>query len=97
MRLNALNRKLLRPKLSVSDISFNRIFGNGKIDIKPQGMWISPAGYLGQNIQNPTLPGKRKTYRRIDFKENANLQVVADIGDKLKLPISYNTLANFDF
>ncbi len=28
---------------------------------------------------------------------NANLSVIGNIGDKLKLPISYNTLANFDF
>src|SRR5260221_11498556 len=28
---------------------------------------------------------------------NSNLNVVGNIGDKLKLPISYNTLANFDF
>ncbi len=28
---------------------------------------------------------------------NANLSVVGNVGDKLKLPISYNTQANFDF
>ena len=28
--LSTLNRKLLRPKLSVTDNLFNRIFGNGK-------------------------------------------------------------------
>ena len=28
---------------------------------------------------------------------NAQLQVDANIGDKIKLPINYNTLANFDF
>jgi cell surface protein SprA len=28
---------------------------------------------------------------------NANLSVVGNIGDKLKLPINYNTMANFDF
>ncbi len=28
---------------------------------------------------------------------NAQLQVDANIGDKLKLPINYNTLANFEF
>ena len=28
---------------------------------------------------------------------NANLSVIGNIGDKLKLPINYNTLANFDF
>src|SRR5687768_14130114 len=28
---------------------------------------------------------------------NANLSVIANIGDKLRLPINYNTLATFDF
>jgi cell surface protein SprA len=28
---------------------------------------------------------------------NAQLQVDASIGDKIKLPINYNTLSNFDF
>jgi cell surface protein SprA len=95
--LDALNKKLLRPKLSVSDNLFNRIFGNGKIDIKPQGNVDITAGYQGQNIQNPTLPESARKTGGLDFNMNANLNVVGNIGDKLKLPISYNTLANFDF
>ncbi|HLZ89405.1 MAG TPA: cell surface protein SprA, partial [Puia sp.] len=95
--LDALNRRLLRPKLSVSDNLFNRIFGSGPINIKPQGNVDITAGYMGQNIQNPTLPESARRTGGFDFNENANIQVVGNIGDKLKLPISYNTLANFDF
>ncbi|HWB92323.1 MAG TPA: cell surface protein SprA, partial [Puia sp.] len=94
--MDALNRAM-RPKLSVSDNLFNRIFGNGKIDIKPQGNVDISAGYQGQNIQNPTLPESARKTGTFDFNENANLQVLGQIGDKLKLPISYNTLANFDW
>jgi len=95
--LSALNKKLLRPKLSVSDNLFNRIFGNGKIDIRPQGNVDITAGYQGQNIQNPTLPESARRTGTFDFNMNANVNVLGNIGDKLKLPISYNTLANFDF
>lgn len=95
--LDALNRKMLRPKLSVSDNLFNRIFGNGKIDIRPQGNVDLSAGYQSQNIQNPTLPESARRTGNFDFQENANLNVVGNIGDKLKLPISYNTLANTDW
>ncbi|MDO6429710.1 cell surface protein SprA [Flavitalea sp. BT771] len=95
--LSALNKKLLRPKLSVGDNLFNRIFGNGKIDIRPQGNVDIMAGYQGQNIQNPTLPERARKTGGFDFNMNANLNVIGNIGDKLKLPISYNTLANFDF
>jgi cell surface protein SprA len=94
--MDALNRAM-RPKLSVTDNLFNRIFGNGKIDIKPQGNVDISAGYQGQNIQNPTLPESARKTGTFDFNENANLQVLGQIGDKLKLPISYNTLANFDW
>ena len=94
--MSALNRAM-RPKLSVSDNLFNRIFGNGKIDIKPQGTVDIMAGYQGQNIQNPTLPESARKTGGFDFNMNANRQVVGNIRDKLKLPISYNTLANFDF
>jgi len=94
--LDALNRKLLRPKLSVSDNLFNRIFGNGKIDIRPQGNVDITAGYAGQSIQNPTLPESARKTGQPDFNMNANLNVIGNIGDKLKLPISYNTLANLD-
>src|SRR6185369_14333662 len=35
--LNILNRGRVKPKLSIYDNLFNRLFGNGKIDIQPQG------------------------------------------------------------
>jgi cell surface protein SprA len=95
--LDALNRKLLRPDLAVSDNLFNRIFGPGKPDIRPQGYVDISAGYQGQNIQNPTLPESARRTGGLDFNEDANINVVGAIGSKLKLPISYNTLANFNF
>ncbi len=95
--LSGLNKKLLRPKLSVTDNLFNRIFGNGKVEIRPQGNVDIIAGYQGQNIKNPTLPERARRNGGFDFDMNANLSVIANIGDKLKLPINYNTLATFDF
>lgn len=95
--LSGLNKKLLKPKLSVTDNLFNRIFGNGKIEIRPQGNIDILAGYEGQNIKNPTLPERARKNGNFDFDMNANLSVLANIGDKLKLPINYNTLATFDF
>ena len=95
--LSGLNRKMLKPKMSVTDNLFNRIFGNGKIEIKPQGEVNILAGYQGQNIKNPALPERARRNGGFDFDMNANLSVIGNIGDKLKLPISYNTQANFDF
>ena len=92
-----MNRRLSRPKFKVSADWFNRIIGTGKIDIKPSGYVDILAGYQGQNIKNPTLPERARKNGGFDFNMNAQLQVDANIGDKLKLPINYNTLANFDF
>ncbi len=92
-----LNRgKFLKPKLSLTDNLFNRLFGNGKIEISPQGNVDITAGYQGQKIDNPTLPEKARKNGGLDFNMNAQLNVNANIGDKLKFPINYNTLANFD-
>ncbi|MFM7770942.1 MAG: cell surface protein SprA, partial [Bacteroidota bacterium] len=92
-----LNRRNLKPKLSAPERLFNRMFGMGKIDIKPQGEVNLLAGYQGQNIKNPTLPERARKNGGFDFDMNANLNVMGNIGDLMKLPISYNTLSNFDF
>ncbi len=95
--LSALNRKNVRPKLTVSNSFFDRLFGTGKIDIRPQGNVDITLGYQGQNIKNPTLPERARKTGGFDFDMGANLSVLGNIGSKMKLPISYNTQANFDF
>lgn len=95
--LSILNRGQIKPKLNVYDNLFNRLFGNGKVDIQPQGNIDVTAGYQGQNVKNPTLPEKARRNGGFDFNMAAQLNVIANIGDKMKFPISYNTLANFDF
>lgn len=90
-----LNRGRVKPKLSLYDNLFNRLFGNGKINITPQGNVDITAGYQGQNIKNPTLPERTRKNGSFDFDMNAQVNVNADIGGKLKFPINYNTLANF--
>ncbi|HEX7904082.1 MAG TPA: cell surface protein SprA [Chitinophagaceae bacterium] len=97
-----MNRRMTRPKFKVNNDWFNRMMGVGpdgkvKIDIKPSGYVDVLAGYQGQNIKNPTLPERARKNGGFDFNMNSQLQVDANIGDKLKLPINYNTLANFDF
>ena len=92
-----LNRKLVKPKLRMFDDLFNRIFGNGKIIIQPNGNVDLTAGYQGQNTKNPTLPERARKYGTFDFDMNAQFNMDANIGDKMKLPINFNTLANFDF
>ncbi len=95
--LSDLNRRLEQPKLNINNSLFNRLFGNGKVDIRPQGNVDILAGYQGQNVQNPTLPEAARKTGGLDFNMDANVNVLGNIGSKLKLPISYNTQASFDW
>ena len=95
--INLLNRKLAKPRLNMGEDLFNRLFGNGKIDIRPQGEVNITAGYQGQNIKNPTLPERARRNGGLDFDMAANLNVVGNIGNKMKFPISYNTQSTFEF
>jgi cell surface protein SprA len=95
--LSELNHRLDKPKLALNDNLFNRLFGNGKIDIRPQGNVDILAGYQGQNVQNPTLPENARRTGGLDFNMDANVNVLGNIGSKLKLPITYNTQASFDW
>ena len=96
-----LNQKSGRPPMQVYNSLFDRIFGldsNGlKVTVKPQGNVDLRLGYQGQNIKNPTLSERARRNGGFDFDMDANLNILANIGNKLKLPINYNTLANFDF
>jgi cell surface protein SprA len=100
--LSDMNRRLNRPRFRVSNDWYNRIMGVGpdgkvKVDIKPAGYVDFLAGYQGQNIKNPTLPERARRNGGFDFNMSSQLQMDAQIGEKLKLPINYNTLANFNF
>jgi cell surface protein SprA len=102
-RLNTtlnLNRKIDDPKLRVQESFFNRLFSNTgipKVEIRPQGDLTITAGYIGQNIKNPTLPERARRNGGFDFDMQANFGLNAKIGDKLNFPLTYNTLANFQF
>ena len=68
-----------------------------KVDIQPQGSIDIMMGYQGQKTLNPTLPESARSSGGFDFNMNTNFNVNANIGNKLKIPLSYNTLANFDY
>ena len=98
--LTNLNRRTYKPKFNFVNDWVNRIMGNGpnsKIEIKPTGFVGLSIGYQGQKINNPTLPERSRNNGGLDFDMNSQFQVDASIGDKLKLPINYNTLANFNY
>jgi cell surface protein SprA len=98
-RMDALTLFTKKPKLPqmYKEGLFDRIFGGSTISVKPQGNVDVTFGGNWQNIQNPTLPAAAQKYGIFDFDMQMNINLLATVGDKLKLNISNNTKATFDY
>jgi cell surface protein SprA len=98
-RLDALtlfNKKPELPTMYKEGI-FDRIFGGNTISVRPQGNVDVTFGGNWQNVKNPTLPQRAQKYGIFDFDMQMNINLLATVGDKLKLNISQNTKATFDY
>jgi cell surface protein SprA len=96
-RLDALSMFNQKPKLPVlyKEGIFDRLFGSNKISVKPQGNLDLTFGGNWQNMKNPNLTQRAQKYGIFDFDMQMNVNLLAQIGDKLKLNISNNTLPSF--
>ncbi len=99
--LDLLNLKQKRPKPRIAESFFNRTFGvtkSGKlVDIRPQGNIDLKIGYQGQYVNNPTLSENARRTGGFDMDANINFNAMAEIGDKMTLPISWNSQSTFDY
>ncbi len=91
------SRDALIPKLEVGGEIFDRIFGGNVIDIKPQGSAELSFGLNISKVDNPSLPVKMQRTTTFDFNEKIQMNVVGQIGDKMKINVQYDTEAAFDF
>ncbi len=98
-RLDAMMQFVKTPELPqmYKEGLFDRIFGSNTISVKPQGNVDITFGGNWQNIQNPTLVQRAQKYGVFDFDMQMNINLLATIGDKMKLQISNNTKATFDY
>ncbi len=94
---DALNKKSFTPKITINSVVFDRIFGGNTIDIRPQGSAELSFGVNINKSENPAIPIRQRTVTTFDFKEKIQMNVIANIGDKMKLTTNYNTEATFDF
>jgi cell surface protein SprA len=96
-RLDALsmfNQKPTLPEMTKDGV-FDRLFGSNKISVKPQGNLDLTFGGNWQNMKNPNLAQRAQKYGIFDFDMQMNVNLLAQIGDKLKLNISNNTQPSF--
>ncbi|MCB0397087.1 MAG: cell surface protein SprA [Flavobacteriales bacterium] len=85
------------PQIHVGGEAFDRIFGGSTVDIRPQGSAELIFAASISRTDNPALPVKQRRISTFDFQEKIQMNVVGNIGEKLKLTTNYNTEANFDF
>ncbi len=91
-----------KEKFDFADMHFElgpaeKIFGPGGVRITTQGTAELKFGITHKNIQNPSLPIKRRKTTAIDFDEKINFNMTAKVGDKVNMGLNYNTDATFDY
>ncbi len=98
-RLDALSLFSKKPQLPAMNREglFDRIFGGSGVQVRPQGNVDVTFGGNWQNIKNPMLVQRAQQYGVFDFDMQMNINLLATVGDKLKLNISNNTKATFDY
>jgi len=85
------------PSVKVNSKSFERIFGGNSIDIRPQGTAeLTLAGRIN-NTANPLFNERQRRQGNFDFDQRIQMNVIGQIGNKLKINTNYNTEAQFDF
>ena len=87
----------LVPPIKVEGKGFANLFGSDEISIKPQGSVEVAMGFNHSRLDNPILPVAQRSLTRFDFHQNMQINLVGQIGTKLKLNTSYNSQAAFDF
>ena len=85
------------PQIQVRSHTFEQIFGSNTIDIRPQGSAeMIFAGQINSN-QNPLFNTNQRKQFNFNFDQRIQMNLVGNIGDKLKIATNYNTDAQFQF
>src|SRR5690554_508303 len=87
----------LIPPIKIDNPGFVNIFGSDEIQIRPEGSVEISLGVNSARYDNPSLPENQRRTTRFDFDQQIQLNLVGQIGTKLKLGASYNTEAAFNF
>ena len=86
-----------KPRLNISNPELNRIFGDGGVDIQPSGSATLTLGGNFNTIRNPQFSKRQQRNGNFIFDQKIQLNVMGNIGNKVKLGIRYDTDATFEF
>jgi cell surface protein SprA len=85
------------PPVMINSKSFEKLFGGNSIEIRPQGSAdLTFSGRLSRN-ENPMFNERQRRQGNFDFDQRIQMNVVGQIGEKMKISTNYNTEAQFDF
>ena len=88
---------LLNSKWKVNNDLFRTVFGSDQVSVRLQGQAKVSIGVQYNKINNPTLQERMRATTSFDFNQSVQLNLNAQIGERMKLGINYNTEATFDF
>ncbi|MFO8054710.1 MAG: cell surface protein SprA, partial [Bacteroidales bacterium] len=86
----------LIPGINIGKFGEN-IFGGETIDIRPQGSVELIFGITSSKREDPSLDVKQQRTTNFDFQEKIQMNVDAQVGDKINFGVNYDTEATFDF
>ncbi|MBN2615418.1 MAG: cell surface protein SprA [Bacteroidales bacterium] len=95
--LGTASGKQLIPKIYIKSKAFEQIFGSNTINIRPQGSAEVSFGVLSNYRDDPQLDIRQRRSTNFDFNEKIQMNVNAQIGDKLSFKANYNTESAFNF
>lgn len=88
---------ILNAKWQIKSAAFESIFGSNQISMKLAGQAQISLGVQYHKIDNPTLQERMRATTSFDFDQSVQVNLDAQVGEKLHLGINYNTQATFDF
>ncbi len=72
-------------------------FGSNFVDIRPSGLVTLDFGGKWQRVYNPQLTVRQQKNGVFDFDQQITMNVVGQIGEKLKITANWDTKAAFEF
>lgn len=89
--------KEFAPSFKIRSQGFENFFGSSEIEIRPQGSAELTFGINRSKTDNPRIPIRQRAITTFNFDQKIQLNVVGNIGTKMKLNVNYNTESTFDF
>jgi cell surface protein SprA len=85
------------PPVKINSRVFEKIFGGTTIDIQPRGTAeLTFLGRVNKN-ENPLFNERQRVQSNFDFNQRIQMDVIGNIGTKMKINMNYSTEAQFDF